>query len=96
MNTNMYVCEYIFIYIDISIDLSLSIYKYSYTHRYRVTPHEIQELWLFLLIPVESLIAPPLHSPNEAGVPADARPSVFKGRPSTAMWQGEHWGHWGV
>eukprot|EP00434_Breviolum_minutum_P012262 symbB.v1.2.010809.t1/scaffold712.1/size170421/8 len=37
--------------------------------------------------PAVLCLSPP-HLPDVAGVPADARPSVFKGRPSTAMWQG--------
>ena len=38
--------------------------------------------------PTGRTVPKPPHLPDVAGVPADARPSVFKGRPSTAMWQG--------
>lgn len=39
-------------------------------------------------LPSGRTVPKPPNLPDVAGVPADARPSVFKGRPSTAMWQG--------
>jgi len=39
-------------------------------------------------LPTGRTVPKPPNLPDVAGMPADARPSIFKSRPSTAIWQG--------